>query len=139
MHNCKGYNTKQRAIILDNIKENQNNHYTADELLDLLKANKTPVGRATLYRYLDYLVQTGEVKRFYIEEGMGACYQYAGHNCEDHYHLKCNNCGKLLHVDAKDINALNNKIQKQYGFSVDLSRVVLYGKCTECKTGETDA
>ena len=42
-------------------------------------------------------------------------------------------------MDAKDINALNNKIQKQYGFSVDLSRVVLYGTCTECKTGETDA
>lgn len=132
MNSCKGYNTKQRAIILDILKENQAKHFNVDALLDKLKANHTPVGRATLYRYLDYLVSTGEVKRYYIEEGYGACYQYTSDGQDQHYHLKCNGCGKLFHIDFEDVNKLNKAIKKQFGFEVEPSRIVLYGYCKGC-------
>lgn len=132
MNGCKGYNTKQRAIIIDILKEHKERHYNADEILDLLKEKNTPVGRATLYRYLDYLVSTGEVKRYYIEEGCGACYQYTSEKCDKHYHLKCNTCGRLFHVDLEDINKVNKAIKKQYGFVIEPARIVLYGCCKDC-------
>ena len=138
MNGCKNYNTKQKSIILDSIRNNQEQHYTADELLDILKQNNTPVGRATLYRYLDFLVQIGEVKRFYIEEGMGACYQNAGGNCHDHHHLKCNNCGKLLHADLNAMSLVNEQIKKVLNFEVDCSRLVFYGLCEECQNEKHD-
>ena len=65
MNSCRSYSTKQRSVILDKMMLNKNHQYTAEELLHTLKNDNTPVGKATLYRYLDHLVQTGEVKKFF--------------------------------------------------------------------------
>ncbi len=130
--NSKGYNTKQRTIILDTLKSSKAKHLTAEEILDMLKENQTPVGRATLYRFLDHLVQTGEVKKYYIGDGMSACYQYGDDTTTSHYHLKCNSCGKLFHVKLNDMDKLIVSIKKKYRFSVDLSRTIVYGLCDEC-------
>lgn len=134
--NSKGYNTKPRAIILDILQSNKLKHLTADEILDILKDNQTPVGRATLYRYLDHLVQTGEVKKYYIGDGMSACYQYGDEKTMNHYHLKCNICGKLFHVELYQMDRLISSIKKQNGFLVDGARTIIYGVCDECNKNE---
>ena len=56
----KGYNTKQKNIIIDMLKNNKDRHLTADEMLKILDGLHSPVGKATLYRFLDVLVSTGE-------------------------------------------------------------------------------
>lgn len=133
MNSCKSYSTKQRSVILDKIMENKDHQYTADELLSTLRNDNTPVGKATLYRYLDHLVQTGEVKKFSSGDNLACYYQYVGKHCDEHYHLKCRECGKLIHIHLKSISTLNNKIKKDYGFDIEPSSVVLYGICNECK------
>ncbi len=133
MNSCKSYSTKQRSVILDKMMLNKNHQYTAEELLHTLKNDNTPVGKATLYRYLDHLVQTGEVKKFFKNDNIACFYQYVGKHCDEHYHLKCSDCGKIIHLELKQINTLNNKIKKDYGFSVEPSSVILYGVCEECK------
>lgn len=130
--NLKGYNTKPRAIILDILQSSRGEHFTADELLDILKEKQTPVGRATLYRFLDYLVQTGEVKKYFIGEGVSACYQYDSDVDNTHYHLRCSSCGKIFHVKLNDMNDFTQSIKEKYGFLVDLPRTTVYGLCEIC-------
>lgn len=45
------YNTRQRELILEYIKENADSHLTADDIADALKAEQ--VGKTTVYRYLE--------------------------------------------------------------------------------------
>ena len=136
--NLKGYNTKPRAIILDILKASKGEHFTAEEILDMLKENQTPVGRATLYRFLDYLVQTGEVKKYIIGDGASACYQYDTDVDDTHYHLRCSICGKVFHVKLSDMNGFVDSIKEKYGFLVDLPRTTVYGICASCVIKEDE-
>ena len=134
----KSYKTKQREIILDFIIRNKDRHITADELLEHLKAEGNSVGKSTVYRYLEKLVQEGKLKKYYLEEGMSACYQYAdGENCCEHYHFKCKVCGELFHVECGELKGLSEHIFEHHGFLIDLSKTIIYGVCKKCK-GDTE-
>ena len=45
---------------------------------------------------------------------------------------KCILCGKLIHVDCSHIDEIQEHVSKHHNFSVDKSRIVLYGTCSEC-------
>ena len=129
-----GYKTKQRDIILQVLIENKARHMTVDELIDCLREKNAAVGKSTIYRYLDKLVEAGQVRRFFVEEGMSACYQFNDHGnaCITHYHLKCVCCGKLFHVECEFLDGLKKHIFDQHHFTVDNSKTVLYGCCEHC-------
>lgn len=137
MNQVKNYQTKQKQVILDLLQKNHNLHMTAEQILTALKNEQTPVGKATLYRYLDTLIEQGEVKK-YILDNMHSCYQYIGNESTSHqvYHLMCNLCGKVIHVDDLNLVGLNNKIKKTCDFEIDPSKVVFYGICKECMKHE---
>ena len=72
------------------------------------------------------LSREGENQLFttkYVDEEKG---------CHEHYHLKCIECGKLIHVDCTHIDEIQSHIEKHHNFSVDKSRIVLYGTCSDC-------
>ena len=130
----KVYNTRQKTIILEMLKNNKNKNLTADDMLFILSAQKVSVSRATLYRYLDVLVSTGDVKKYILSESDKACYQYvdSGKSCKEHFHLMCIYCGTLQHLECIHINEIINHVEKDHKFKVDPGRVVFYGLCEEC-------
>ena len=130
----KTYNTRRKVIILEMLKNNKNKHLTVDDMLFILTAQKVSVSRATLYRYLDVLVQTGDVKKYIVSETDKACYQYVddGNSCKEHFHLMCIECGKLQHLECSHINEIINHVENDHKFKVDPGRVVFYGLCEEC-------
>lgn len=130
----KGYNTKQKNIIIEMLQHNKDRHLTADEMLKILDELKSPVSKATLYRFLDVLVSTGNLRKYITVDGEKACYQYIDEEegCYEHYHLKCIECGKLIHMDCKHIGEITEHVLKEHKFSVDSSRIVLYGTCKDC-------
>lgn len=134
MASIKGYKTKQKDLILNYFKESNKRHITAEELVDHLKEKGNTVGKSTVYRTLDRLVEQGIIRRFFIEEGYGACYQYSGESnkCEEHFHLKCVSCGELLHIQCKLLMEVEKHILKDHDFSVDNRKTVLYGRCHKC-------
>ena len=69
---------------------------SAEEISRYLAEEGSPVGKATVYRCLDRLVEQGTVRKFLLGEGESACYQYQTGECHSHYHLKCACCGALL-------------------------------------------
>lgn len=138
--NEKGaYRTKQREIILDYLKKCQDGHVTIDEVTDHLKSEGNKVGRTTIYRYMEKLADEGFLRKYYIEEGVGACYQYQGNSesaCRSHFHLKCVKCGRLFHVSCDFLQQIEEHVYEHHHFLVDNSKTVLYGICEVCQKDE---
>lgn len=135
-NNEKGaYRTKQREIILDYLKKCQDGHVTIDEVTDHLKNEGNKVGRTTIYRYMEKLADEGFLRKYYIEEGVGACYQYQGEDtaCRNHFHLKCVKCGRLFHVSCDFLQQIEEHVYEHHHFLVDNSKTVLYGVCEACQ------
>lgn len=129
-----GYNTRQRQMIISCLKENSDRHMTADMLIKRLLQNGVSVGRATVYRTLDKLCREGAVRRYELSVENSACYQYIDGNadCGEHFHLKCECCGELIHLDCGHISKLSEHIEKEHAFKVDNAKTVLYGLCENC-------
>lgn len=134
MNTATSYKTKQKDQILDCLIKNKDRHITADEILNVLNEGKPHVGKTTIYRYLDKLVSQGVVRKYFIEGGKSACYQYMDENgaCEEHFHLKCVDCGQLFHLDCEYLEEMDSHIREHHGFQVDNSKTVLYGRCGAC-------
>lgn len=129
------YNTKQKELILSYIKQNADKHLTAEEIAAALKNDG--VGKTTVYRHLEKLCADGIVRKYLMSEGNSACYQYAENDgCHSHFHLKCVECGALIHLECKQLCNIEQHISDSHGFIVDSSRTVFYGKCRECAKGE---
>ncbi len=127
-------NTKQKKAILDCMRGFGSEHFTADELLAALKADGTAVGRATVYRALAKFEVEGAVKRYCLHDDACTCYQFIGADseCLEHYHMRCDRCGCLLHFDSEALDALLAAIAVEHRFAIDGRRTVFYGVCTEC-------
>ena len=115
-------------------------HLTADEMLKILDEMGSPVSKATLYRFLDVLVSTGDLRKYITTDGEKACYQYIDEEkgCHEHYHLKCIECGKLIHVECSELDEIQQHIGEHHNFHVDRSRIVLYGTCSDCMGGKDE-
>ncbi len=128
------YSTKQRAIILEFLKESSS-HVTASDIISHLKEQNIKIGTATVYRTLEKLVSDGTVKKMVIDERSGACYQYMkSAHCDNHFHLKCLSCGKLIHLGCDFLGKMEAHILKEHGFTVSSGKTVIYGYCQECQT-----
>ena len=132
MNELNKYKTKQRAAILDFIKNNKDREVTANDILVYLNKNDLKASQTTIYRYLDNLVKEGIIKKNYSEEKSSSCYQYVGKRCKEHYHLKCNNCGEIIHLDSEIFSSIEKKIIDRYGFKIDNIKTILYGTCNKC-------
>ena len=49
------------------------------------------------------------------------------------YHMKCEECGSLIHLECDAITELEDHIWKDHRFRVDPGRTVFYGLCEECE------
>lgn len=128
------YRTRQREKIVKYLEENAGSHLTTEQI-----ANALPdVGRSTVYRALERLEQEGIVRRFVGAAGRSACFQYVGaaSPCREHFHLKCTECGKLIHLDCETLAECQAHILREHGFATDLARTLIYGRCLECSRKE---
>lgn len=129
------YHTAQKTLLIDFLRENADRAFTVEELAAQLHGEHAP-GKSTLYRLLPQLVEQGEVKRFTKEGSRKALFQAVG--CEHHQthlHLKCTDCGKLLHLDDDASTLVLRNVLRNSHFAVDEKQTVLFGKCGTCRKG----
>lgn len=128
------YNTKQKQIIYEFLSENREKLLTCDEMLDSLKERSTPVGKATLYRFLDMLVSSGDARKVIDDNKKCAAYQLLDKelNCDGHMHLKCTGCGSLMHLGCDFMHSVGEHILKHHEFRIDNSKTLIYGLCSKC-------
>lgn len=129
------YKTKQRAAILEYLKQNVDNHITADNIIEYFRRVGNPIGKSTVYRYLDSLVEENVIRKYTgSEKGDSACFQYIvdGEECHSHFHMKCSKCGSLIHLDCHEMEELSEHIFKEHKFKLDICKTILYGTCENC-------
>ena len=123
------YNTEKRCELLGFFKNNADKAFSLEEICARLAQDGR--GKSTLYRQTARLVEEGLVSR--IPTGARKfVYQYMDkHKCKGHLHLKCLDCGKLLHLDSDTSHAVENGLLFSQGFVID-GGCILYGKCRSC-------
>ena len=129
-----GYATANRKKILEFLKENQNRTLTVADIDAHLKSCNSEVNVTTIYRYLDKLEKEGAVIKYVAEKGSQATYQYveAGHNCEDHLHLQCIRCGRVIHLECHFMHEILEHVEKEHGFVMQCKNSIVYGTCKNC-------
>ena len=127
------YNTIQKQIIIKFLEEHKDRHLNVDEMLEIFKEEDLEVSRATLYRTLDNLVESGIVRKYVINENEKACFQLIDdEDCHNHFHLVCSSCGALIHLECEKFEEILDHFYLEHGFKVSPGRVVLYGTCSDC-------
>ena len=135
MNSRSKYKTKQREQLLSYLAENPRTHFTAADICEHFRLGGQKIGTATVYRQLERLISEGQVKKYQLGEGESACFEYIGDGSDDVlcYHLKCESCGKLLHLQCREITGFERHITEQHGFLIDPRRTVFYGLCEACR------
>ncbi|MDR1016370.1 MAG: transcriptional repressor [Coriobacteriales bacterium] len=137
------YASKQREAILAFLSQVGDRHLTADQIAQTLAARGVTAARSTIYRQLALLVEAGRLRKYDTGERGSACYQYVAtaesKDCRQHFHLRCEGCGRLLHLDCKELSGISQHVQQAHGFTIDSSRTVFYGLCADCAQGTSDS
>ena len=129
------YATASRRKILEYLKKSNDHTVTAADVDEYLKSHDSEVNITTIYRYLDKLAKDGTVIKYVAEKGCQAAYQYVepGRGCEQHLHLKCVKCGKIIHLECHFMEEISHHIEESHGFTLQCKNSILYGVCKECK------
>jgi Fur family ferric uptake transcriptional regulator len=142
-----GYNTKQSQAILAYIASLDGGQVTVAQVAEHFESVGSPIGLTTVYRHLDKLVRSGRVRRYIMEGAAGSCHQYeyideyvgggeirarVGEESAEHFHLKCEDCGALLHMRCEVLSGIPKHVYEKHSFRIDASKTVFYGKCSEC-------
>lgn len=135
------YATVSRRKILGFLEENHDRTVTAADIDAYLREQNSEVNITTIYRYLDKLTREGSVIKYVAEKGSQAAYQYVeqGHRCDEHLHLKCVRCGRIIHLECAFMHEISEHIQKDHGFKLQCRNSILYGVCRSCQEKENQS
>lgn len=124
--------TPQRHLILTYLVTHHN-HPSVETIYAGLTAQLPSLSVATIYNTLNLLVDLGIVIELPNDNG-GLRYDFYG---RPHYHVICENCGKITDVFAPDFpqieQTLNREASDQTGYLVTSNHVEVYGLCPECQ------
>jgi Fur family ferric uptake transcriptional regulator len=123
--------TSQRQAIVDTVF-GTDQHFTAEQLLAWSRQRDKSVSRATVYRTLPLLTESGLVR----EMDFGKDYKFYDPNYAEHpnhNHIICNDCEKIVEFESDKIEKLENEITRQLGFSIKTQRLQITGSCEELK------
>lgn len=132
------YKTVQKEMIVDFFKSNPNQHLTIKEVERYLNSKQQNVGLTTIYRCVDKLVKENVLKKYIVDNNSSACFAYQNESCheKEHYHLKCDVCNTLYHLDCEVITSFQQHMLEHHGFEINPHRTVYYGTCKNCQIKE---
>jgi Fur family ferric uptake transcriptional regulator len=127
--------TAQRDAIIE-AAFSHTDHYTAEELLVRARSIEPSVSRATVYRTLPLLVESGLLKELDLgKEQMLYDPNYIDH--PRHSHLLCVNCNRIVEFEDRNIDLLENCITKRLGFTTAKKNTRIEASCDEfARTGQ---
>ncbi len=128
------YKTKQSQEILSCLRFYEGSHVNVPMISRYLEDNGISVGVATIYRHLEKMEKDGIVRKYILDGKAGACFQYVNNDsgCRRHFHLKCEECGELIHLQCEALDHIEQHILDDHGFTVNPMKTVFYGVCEKC-------
>ncbi|WP_267202036.1 Fur family transcriptional regulator [Limosilactobacillus kribbianus] len=124
--------TPQRKEILEYLISHHT-HPSVEMIYDDLKGNVKNISMATVYNTLKLLVDYNLVIE--LKNGDGSThYDYFGH---PHYHVVCDNCGKISDVFDEHFSSITKELQSmtrnKTGYLVTGSTIEVHGLCPDCQ------
>lgn len=123
--------TSQRQAIIDTVF-NTEEHFTAEQLLEWSRERDRSVSRATVYRTLPLLTESGLVR----EMDFGKDYKFYDPNYADHpnhNHIICQDCERIVEFESDKISKIEDEISHRLGFEVKSQRLQITARCAEMK------
>ena len=127
--------TKRDRIL--SIFVRQQGHLSADDLCDLVRREDPGIGRATVYRTLQWMVGAGVARK--VDFGDGRSRFEPAYRHPRHFHLICTTCHRSLEFLSSDVESLLEEIAGARGFAPAQTVVQVSGICDDCRTGTTPA
>ena len=123
--------TAQRKVIIDTAFSTRE-HFTADQLLAWSRARDRSVSRATVYRTLPLLTESGLIR----EMDFGKDHKFYDPNYAEHprhNHIICEDCEKIVEFESDKIEKLEDEISQKLGFDVNAHRLQITASCQELR------
>ena len=123
--------TRQRRIIVEQVFSHHD-HFDADELMSHLREliARREVSRPTVYRTLGELVEAGLLRKMTLA-GRGVYEHDYGYPRHDH--LYCQVCNRLIEFHSAALEAIRDKVGREYDFEVTGHRMFVTGICSQCR------
>lgn len=122
--------TNERALILREVVSGRG-HFDPDGLLIRMRGRGLRVSKASIYRTLPLLVDSGLITS--VEKtGKHAHYERTfGHGHHDH--MLCMSCGRVVEFYSKPLEALQERLCRRKGFEGISHSLEIMGYCSECR------
>ena len=118
--------TAQRIAVLNAVSATP--HVTADVVMESVRAEIGAISRQSVYDSLNVLVRKGILRRI---EPAGSPARYEDRVGDNHHHLVCRECGRLVDVDCA-VGEMPCLVPVEDGdFVIDEAEVVYWGTCAD--------
>jgi len=124
--------SKQKEAVLRVVK-NTNSHPTADWVYEQVRQEIPSISLGTVYRNLKMLKQDGEILELDLA---GTLSRFDG-KTENHYHFRCEKCGRVFDLDEPVNEMINGEISGKTGFKVTNHRLEFRGLCQDCQSASS--
>ena len=120
--------TKQKEAILE-VLRGTTSHPTADWVYSEVRKEIPNISLGTVYRNLRLLCQSGEIAELAL---CGNLSRFDA-RLDDHYHFRCEKCGRVFDVDELLTEDINDRVARKTGFVVEYHKIEFRGICRECQ------
>jgi Fe2+ or Zn2+ uptake regulation protein len=119
--------TAQRLAVLAAVSSRP--HCTADDVATVVRAEIGVISRQAVYDALGVLADKGLIRRI---QPSGSSARYEDRTGDNHHHLICRTCGRMIDVDCAVGVAPCLTPAYDAGFEIDEAEVIYWGRCPEC-------
>ncbi len=105
-------------------------HGTADEVAEIVRSEIGAISRQAVYDALGVLVEKGLLRRI---EPAGSPARYEHRVGDNHHHLICRSCGRIVDVDCAVGAVPCLQAGDDQGFEIDEAEVTYWGRCPSCR------
>ncbi|MCI0513787.1 transcriptional repressor [candidate division KSB1 bacterium] len=120
--------SKQRERILELLRDTES-HPTADWLYAQLKREFPNLSLGTIYRNLSILYEQGLIRKI----NFNSTFDRFEAKVAPHYHLICDNCGRVLDFAMPMDEELNARAKMLTDFTIQRHKIEFFGLCRQCK------
>ena len=121
-------NTIQKDLVRNAVYE-MRRHVTANEVYEFVKEAYPTIGKGTVYRNLDILVDEGSLRKVEVPDGPNRF----DFTLKNHYHVRCVKCGEVSDVDMDEIPDLLERIHNTHGIEFLDYDISFKGICPKCR------
>ncbi len=123
--------TNQRLAIFDAAYEHPD-HFTAEDLLDRAREIDDSVSRATVYRALPILTESGLIRE--VDVGRDYKFYMANKNATTFQaQVICQDCDKIFEIDAPFMEWYGKTVADKLALNVESQRLQVTARCEELR------